>query len=45
MTHTVMNAPATIEAEPSQDRPMRPFFILWTGQSLSLVGSQAVSSR
>ncbi|MGH2608592.1 MAG: MFS transporter, partial [Tepidiformaceae bacterium] len=41
MTHT-LNALATIEAEPSQDRPMRPFFILWTGQSLSLVGSQAV---
>jgi DHA3 family macrolide efflux protein-like MFS transporter len=42
MTHTLKNAHATIEAEPSQDRPMRPFFILWTGQSLSLVGSQAV---
>jgi DHA3 family macrolide efflux protein-like MFS transporter len=42
MTHTVPNALATIEAEASQDRPMRPFFILWTGQSLSLVGSQAV---
>ena len=42
MTHTVPNALSTIEAEPSQDRPMRPFFILWTGQSLSLVGSQAV---
>jgi DHA3 family macrolide efflux protein-like MFS transporter len=24
------------------DRPMGPFFILWTGQSLSLIGSQAV---
>lgn len=42
MTHTQTNALATIEAEPSQDRPMRPFFILWTGQSLSLIGSQAV---
>ncbi|HEX2490519.1 MAG TPA: MFS transporter [Blastocatellia bacterium] len=42
MTHTQTNAHATIEAEPSQNRPMRPFFILWTGQSLSLIGSQAV---
>ena len=42
MTQTLTNAPASIEAETSQDRPMRPFFILWTGQSLSLVGSQAV---
>ena len=32
----------TIEAKPSPERPMRPFFILWTGQSLSLIGSQAV---
>lgn len=31
-----------IEPEPRADRPMRSFFILWTGQSLSLVGSQAV---
>ena len=31
-----------MKAEPSQDRRMRPFIILWTGQSLSLVGSQAV---
>jgi len=31
-----------LENAPSQSRPMRPFFILWTGQSLSLVGSQAV---
>jgi MFS transporter, DHA3 family, macrolide efflux protein len=42
MTQTLTNSHATHEAEPSQDRPMRPFFILWTGQSLSLVGSQAV---
>jgi DHA3 family macrolide efflux protein-like MFS transporter len=42
MTQTVTNALATTEAEPSQDRSMRPFLILWTGQSLSLVGSQAV---
>jgi DHA3 family macrolide efflux protein-like MFS transporter len=42
MTHTLTNAHSTIEAEPSPDRPMRPFFILWTGQSLSLIGSQAV---
>ena len=42
MTHILMNALATIEGESSQERPMRPFFILWTGQSLSLVGSQAV---
>ena len=42
MTQTLTNSQATHEAEPSQDRPMRPFFILWTGQSLSLVGSQAV---
>lgn len=26
----------------SPGRPLRPFFVLWTGQSLSLVGSQAV---
>src|SRR5688572_31236124 len=31
-----------LENAPSQSRPMRPFFILWTGQSLSLIGSQAV---
>jgi DHA3 family macrolide efflux protein-like MFS transporter len=42
MNHTLANAFAAIEAEPPQDRPMRPFLILWTGQSLSLVGSQAV---
>ena len=24
------------------ERPMRPFFILWTGQALSIIGSQAV---
>jgi DHA3 family macrolide efflux protein-like MFS transporter len=42
MTQTLTNSHATHEADPSQDRPMRPFFILWTGQSLSLVGSQAV---
>jgi MFS transporter, DHA3 family, macrolide efflux protein len=42
MPHTLTNALSTIEAEPSPDRPMRPFFILWTGQSLSLIGSQSV---
>jgi DHA3 family macrolide efflux protein-like MFS transporter len=42
MTRTLTNSLAAVEEEPSQDRPMRPFFILWTGQSLSLVGSQAV---
>ena len=42
MTQALTNAHAIHEAEPSQDRPMRPFLILWTGQSLSLVGSQAV---
>ena len=42
MTQALTNAHAIHEAEPSQDRPMRPFIILWTGQSLSLVGSQAV---
>lgn len=42
MTHTLTNALSNIEADPSPGRPMRPFFILWTGQSLSLVGSQAV---
>jgi DHA3 family macrolide efflux protein-like MFS transporter len=42
MTQTLTNSHAPHEAEPLQDRPMRPFFILWTGQSLSLVGSQAV---
>ena len=42
MTHPPTIAPATLEPSPSPDRPMRPFFILWTGQSLSLLGSQAV---
>jgi len=42
MTQALPNAHALHEAEFSQDRPMRPFIILWTGQSLSLVGSQAV---
>ncbi|MET1082670.1 MAG: MFS transporter [Burkholderiales bacterium] len=42
MTQALTNAHAIHETEPSQDRPMRPFIILWTGQSLSLVGSQAV---
>jgi DHA3 family macrolide efflux protein-like MFS transporter len=28
--------------ESRHDRPLRPFFVLWTGQSLSLIGSQAV---
>jgi DHA3 family macrolide efflux protein-like MFS transporter len=37
-----MNPHSNIQDDPSQDRPMRRFFILWTGQSLSLVGSQAV---
>jgi MFS transporter, DHA3 family, macrolide efflux protein len=40
--HTLTNALETSEPEPSQDHPIRPFFILWTGQSLSLIGSQAV---
>jgi DHA3 family macrolide efflux protein-like MFS transporter len=43
MTRT--NALEIAETEPSKatpDRAMRPFFILWTGQSLSLIGSQAV---
>jgi DHA3 family macrolide efflux protein-like MFS transporter len=31
-----------LEVESSQPRSMRPFFVLWSGQSLSLVGSQAV---
>ena len=42
MTLTEANELPTTEAEPSQERPIRPFFILWTGQSLSLIGSQAV---
>ena len=42
MTQTLTNTLSNVEAEPSPDRPMRPFFILWTGQSLSLIGSQAV---
>jgi DHA3 family macrolide efflux protein-like MFS transporter len=29
-------------APPNADRPLRPFWILWSGQSLSLLGSQAV---
>jgi DHA3 family macrolide efflux protein-like MFS transporter len=24
------------------ERPLKPFFVLWTGQALSLLGSQAV---
>ena len=35
-------APPEAAAAPAQDRPMRPFFILWGGQSISLLGSQAV---
>jgi DHA3 family macrolide efflux protein-like MFS transporter len=42
MTHTLADALSTIAPEPAQDRTLRRFFILWTGQSLSLVGSQAV---
>ena len=42
MTQALANALSNFEAEPSPDRRMRPFFILWTGQSLSLIGSQAV---
>jgi DHA3 family macrolide efflux protein-like MFS transporter len=42
MTRALSNSLATVEAETPRDRPMRPFFILWTGQSLSLFGSQAV---
>jgi DHA3 family macrolide efflux protein-like MFS transporter len=30
------------DTNPSQDRPVRPFIILWSGQALSLIGSQAV---
>src|SRR5262245_48939499 len=42
MTHALTDALSHIEPEPPSARPMRPFLILWTGQSLSLVGSQAV---
>ena len=42
MAHAPTNAFSSIEEERPQDRPMRPFFILWSGQSLSLLGSQAV---
>ena len=42
MTLTQADELPTTEVEPSLDRPIRPFFILWTGQSLSLIGSQAV---
>jgi DHA3 family macrolide efflux protein-like MFS transporter len=42
MTDTPPNPASAAEQEPAADRPLRPFFILWTGQSLSLVGSQAV---
>ncbi len=42
MPHTLTPTPATVQAEISLDRPMRPFFILWTGQSLSLIGTQGV---
>src|SRR5262245_58313777 len=42
MAHALTVALSNVEAGAPPDRPMRPFFILWTGQSLSLVGSQAV---
>lgn len=37
-TRTSPTSPETQDAE----RPLRPFFVLWTGQALSLLGSQAV---
>src|SRR5262245_6372853 len=41
MTNTLTNAHSTIEPEPLPGRPMRHFFIPWTGQPISLVASQA----
>jgi DHA3 family macrolide efflux protein-like MFS transporter len=42
MTHSPIDPIPTIEETPSRDRSIRPFVVLWSGQSLSLVGSQAV---
>ncbi|MEW5249016.1 MFS transporter [Microbulbifer sp. 2201CG32-9] len=36
------DAATVAESSCADDPPMRPFLILWTGQALSLVGSQAV---
>ena len=40
MSHTIAQPHPVVPSDES--RPVRPFFLLWTGQSLSLVGSQAV---
>jgi DHA3 family macrolide efflux protein-like MFS transporter len=40
MSQTMTQPLAIAPAEES--RPIRPFFVLWAGQSLSLIGSQAV---
>src|SRR5688572_15127051 len=37
----IMTQPVAMTAA-DESRPMRPFLILWAGQSLSLIGSQAV---
>jgi DHA3 family macrolide efflux protein-like MFS transporter len=42
MTPTATHALDAPGPEPALDRPLRPFLVLWTGQALSLVGSQAV---
>jgi MFS family permease len=40
MSQTLTQTPPV---EPDHESPpLRPFFVLWTGQSLSLIGSQAV---
>jgi DHA3 family macrolide efflux protein-like MFS transporter len=42
MTDSLTDPIPTREEEPIPERPIRPFLVLWSGQSLSLVGSQAV---
>ena len=42
MAHALKGALSNLESDPTGNRSMRPFLILWSGQSLSLIGSQAV---
>ena len=37
-------APSGVDTVADDDRPLRPFLVLWTGQALSLLGSQAVAA-
>ena len=42
MSHIVTTDSPPIKSQHAAARPIRPFLVLWTGQSLSLVGSHAV---